>query len=295
MKNRSFERRLVLVFGLLLVMALLAPSAASAEIGFYDGHDDSCVIPESGPWPPCATNGNQSDANDDCIIPESGPWPPCATSGGAASAPAPSDSGACVIPESGPWPPCATSGEPAPAAPGNNDGCVIPETGAWPPCATGGGPAPAPVPPAADPTPPQADTEASNGQGLRITNVEVLNRSAYEVNLRVSYTGLDFLPLFWLLDPDNCFDRCDEAGSILSYPIDGISWELAQGEQRPPTNGTFDVAIDIDNLICVYNPHTQRIIITVTDYEEREVAIEHGGTIIFDVIYELPLDHHWCE
>lgn len=39
-----------------------------------------CVIPSSGPWPPCATAGDRPPANtpDDCIIPPSGPWPACA-------------------------------------------------------------------------------------------------------------------------------------------------------------------------------------------------------------------------
>ncbi len=35
-----------------------------------------CVIPASGPWPPCATGGNTG--NTGCVIPASGPWPPCA-------------------------------------------------------------------------------------------------------------------------------------------------------------------------------------------------------------------------
>lgn len=80
-----------------------------------------CVIPDSGPWPPCATgntpqeeptdSGNAGDA--DCVIPESGPWPPCATSGEQPTPqePAAADAGACVVPESGPWPPCASGGE----------------------------------------------------------------------------------------------------------------------------------------------------------------------------------------
>lgn len=128
----------------------------------------SCVIPDSGPWPPCATGGNSTPTNStnnqtDCVIPTSGPWPPCATNGGASSAPAGganTDSGntGCVIPESGPWPPCATNGggssAPAPdstANSGSTSGCVIPTSGPWPPCATGGSggnatPAPAPVP-----------------------------------------------------------------------------------------------------------------------------------------------------
>ncbi len=69
--------------------------------------DADCVIPPSGPWPPCATGGNvdpDSSGGADCVIPPSGPWPPCATGGtseGAASDPN------CVVPASGPWPACA--------------------------------------------------------------------------------------------------------------------------------------------------------------------------------------------
>lgn len=64
--------------------------------------NDDCVIPPSGPWPPCATGGDASPS-DDCVIPPSGPWPPCATGGTP-----PTDLPAgCVVPSSGPWPSCA--------------------------------------------------------------------------------------------------------------------------------------------------------------------------------------------
>ncbi len=57
--------------------------------GNNGGNSGDCVIPESGPWPPCATNGGNSDGNsDECVIPESGPWPPCATGGGGNTPPA---------------------------------------------------------------------------------------------------------------------------------------------------------------------------------------------------------------
>lgn len=71
-----------------------------------------CTIPESGPWPPCATGGDASTGGSgDCVIPASGPWPPCATGGGSGgSSGGGSSSGDCVIPASGPWPPCATGG-----------------------------------------------------------------------------------------------------------------------------------------------------------------------------------------
>lgn len=74
----------------------------------------------------------------DCVIPASGPWPPCATSGASepAPAPAPADSSGtdCVIPASGPWPPCATNSGSSPVASDPND-CVIPASGPWPSCA----------------------------------------------------------------------------------------------------------------------------------------------------------------
>ena len=114
----------------------------------------TCVIPTSGPWPPCATGGGGgAPAPGECVIPTSGPWPPCATGGGG-TAPAPGD---CVIPASGPWPPCATGG--ASPAPG---GCVIPASGPWPPCATGGSANPGGdcVIPASGPWPPCARTHS---------------------------------------------------------------------------------------------------------------------------------------
>lgn len=124
-------------------------------------NDDDCVIPPSGPWPPCATGGD-AGGDDDCVIPPSGPWPPCATGGDDDGG----DDGDCVIPPSGPWPPCATGGGDD-AGGGNGDAgdagdaggdedCVIPPSGPWPPCATGGD-ADTPPPPADDPPPPPAE------------------------------------------------------------------------------------------------------------------------------------------
>ena len=96
--------------------------------------DGDCIIPSSGPWPPCATGGGDApppsepptDDSGECVIPESGPWPPCATGGDA-----PAD-GDCVIPPSGPWPPCATEVAPPADLP---EGCVVPPSGPWPACA----------------------------------------------------------------------------------------------------------------------------------------------------------------
>ncbi len=126
------------LLGLALTLTLLLvslPQSVSAN--------DSCVIPSSGPWPPCATGGNPAPpaSGGDCIIPDSGPWPPCATGGGSTPAPA---NGDCVIPASGPWPPCATGGGAPTPTPAAGD-CVIPASGPWPPCATGGGGTTAPT------------------------------------------------------------------------------------------------------------------------------------------------------
>lgn len=149
--------------------------------------DSDCVIPDSGPWPPCATGGNSNPpppptaGNDDCVIPDSGPWPPCATGGGSTNpSPPSSDGGDCVIPDSGPWPPCATSGgsneNPAqPPSSGGNDDCVIPDSGPWPPCATGGSNGnPTPTPPTnpAPPVDPAPPAIVVTGSGDDVVTVE---------------------------------------------------------------------------------------------------------------------------
>ena len=187
---------------LVLCSAMLLALSVSASIRVVSAED--CVIPSSGPWPPCATGGggaastggNQGSGND-CVIPNSGPWPPCATSGGATGSPAPggnqggggsSNSGDCVIPSSGPWPPCATSSGGASsgnAAPGSSadDDCVIPSSGPWPPCASSGGGRPAP----AQPTNPSSTNSRQRAQVTRIvdgdTIVVNLNGGAYSVQL----------------------------------------------------------------------------------------------------------------
>ena len=120
-----------LFLALLLLFAFTATvsvSVADAAPTVQNGGDD-CVIPDSGPWPPCATGGNTGGGGGDCVIPPSGPWPPCATGGNTGGG-----GGDCVIPPSGPWPPCATGGNTG----GGGGDCVIPPSGPWPPCATGG-------------------------------------------------------------------------------------------------------------------------------------------------------------
>ena len=125
---------------------ITAPRNTTTQ-GGGDQHNVGCIIPPSGPWPPCATGDNSpSSFNQDCVIPPSGPWPPCARetpqiivtdSGDGTGA------GECVIPPSGPWPPCARetpqiivtdSGD----GTGGGTGCEIPPSGPWPPCAREG-------------------------------------------------------------------------------------------------------------------------------------------------------------
>ena len=148
MKRVSFVIGSVLILALVFIAPRVAPpvGAQSAD----------CVIPDSGPWPPCATGGssNTPPSTEGCVIPPSGPWPPCATGGGGGSSTPPANTGGtssgggeCVIPPSGPWPPCATGGggggggggATAPGGIDGGNGCVIPPSGPWPPCATQGG------------------------------------------------------------------------------------------------------------------------------------------------------------
>ena len=164
-KKRLFYSPIAALIVLTLMLAFSFSNTHSvAAMG-----DENCEIPESGPWPPCATNGggdHSGGSADECVIPDSGPWPPCATNGGGNS-PAPAPGGGsdeCVIPDSGPWPPCATNGggnAPAPApAPGGGDDCVIPDSGPWPPCANGGNAGNTPAPPVTNQPVPAAQVAA---------------------------------------------------------------------------------------------------------------------------------------
>ncbi len=116
-----------------------------AFVSVTDFASEDCVIPESGPWPPCATNGSgqpaeAGDASDDCVIPDSGPWPPCATGNNPApdSGNPPTESGN-ICPTSGPWPPGCTPSTGVDGGDNGSEDCVIPASGPWPPCATAGG------------------------------------------------------------------------------------------------------------------------------------------------------------
>lgn len=76
------KRLLLMTLMLLVTLATLAITSVSATAADTTQRDGHCVIPESGPWPPCATGGVVPDnIPDGCVIPPSGPWPPCATGG----------------------------------------------------------------------------------------------------------------------------------------------------------------------------------------------------------------------
>ncbi|MGB1251052.1 MAG: hypothetical protein ACPG8W_10590 [Candidatus Promineifilaceae bacterium] len=124
-----FLATLFVLSGVLLASTTMVETAYAAD----------CVIPSSGPWPPCARNGNArpnapSQNGNGCVIPPTGPWPPCASNEGNTSNNQGND---CVIPSTGPWPPCASSGSGNQGNSSNND-CVIPTSGPWPPCANSG-------------------------------------------------------------------------------------------------------------------------------------------------------------
>lgn len=87
-----------------------------------------------------------------CVIPSSGPWPPCATQGGGTAAPAtPAQPAGQPCPASGAWPAgCVPGGSTAPVAPAQPAGQPCPASGAWPAgCVpNGGGASSAPAQPA---------------------------------------------------------------------------------------------------------------------------------------------------
>ena len=135
-----------------LLIALLGVSVriVSADVPDTLNIDAGCVIPASGPWPPCATGEQPSSTSstnqNGCLIPASGPWPPCATQNNQSSSTPINNQSGCVIPSSGPWPPCARNGNSS-ASSTNGGTCVIPATGPWPPCATNGSSFAGSVPP----------------------------------------------------------------------------------------------------------------------------------------------------
>ena len=119
--------KLYLILALFLTFAIRGRAVSAEPTPTYQGGRSDCTIPESGPWPPCATGTNAPTAptDDQCIIPELGPWPACAIGGDKPTVTDPE----CEIPQSGPWPPCATSGDtPDPATP---EPCPL--SGPWPP------------------------------------------------------------------------------------------------------------------------------------------------------------------
>lgn len=184
-------KRMFMVMLSLLFLGAMTVDTVSAEAPNYT-LQEGCVIPESGPWPPCATNGSSrttaptTNTNDTCVIPQSGPWPPCATNGGGNTTPTGGNSGECIIPQSGPWPPCATDGSNgSPAQPGE---CVIPQSGRWPPCATNGGPPGATI-------------------------------SAHEINLRIDL-ALEQLQVYWQFELRNLGRNYRPPSRVTTYAGD---------------------------------------------------------------------------
>ena len=66
---------------IMMMLFALALGFFTVDTASAQTDEGECVIPESGPWPDCATGGEPPDLGDDCVIPDSGPWPPCATGG----------------------------------------------------------------------------------------------------------------------------------------------------------------------------------------------------------------------
>lgn len=131
-EDRVSKRTIIL--GVIAVL-LLAIGVLSGTVAAQDQLGGGGI-----PTTPPAQSPNNPPSGGDCVIPDSGPWPPCATGGGSGSGGG--NNSDCVIPPSGPWPPCATGGgsDGGSGGGGNNGGdCVIPPSGPWPPCATGGG------------------------------------------------------------------------------------------------------------------------------------------------------------
>lgn len=246
--------RRIVVLGMFFALLLATVSITTPVIADEEG----CVIPESGPWPPCATGGSGGNMEDDCVIPESGPWPPCAT--GGATPPA-----------------------------NNNDDCVIPESGPWPPCATGGNSEANPTPtPSTDASPPPSPTEEMP-ERFTVTGVTILEKNTYDIKVSLDYAGNtdpDYVPFLVIFDPDNCFDLCHQRHLLDSYPIDGQA-TLESTE----ASGTFEMAVDIDGLICPYQPRTDRLVLAVVNKNllgRQTVLLEILG-VIEDV------DHVWCQ
>lgn len=255
-------KKLMILAVMVMAALTLSLQMVSAEAVTFDGHEGDCVIPESGPWPPCATGGSTPPASEgDCVIPETGPWPPCATGGGGGGTPPASDSGDCVIPESGPWPPCATGGGSGGGTPPASDSgdCVIPESGPWPPCATGGGgspaPAPAPAPTPEEPAPaPPAEEEAAEPEVLGYITI-VYASNPDEV--------LGVFPVV-LFDAELMYNRMVLNQQALNDMRDSLSGMLAGDQaacdryesayERIKENGIFFVDIPGDwiNLDLVY-------------------------------------------
>ncbi len=114
---------------LLPILLLLSVAAAALLIypinadAFSARADNNCVIPESGPWPPCATGGGTAAT----------PTPvgqPCPTSGKWPAGCIPPSAGAQPCPSSGKWPPGCVPPQPTTPGPTPIPTAIITPTGA---------------------------------------------------------------------------------------------------------------------------------------------------------------------
>ena len=122
-----------------LIAPMFATSTHAADFGI--AMEAGCEIPDSGPWPPCATGGGSHSGGDsgDCVIPDSGPWPPCATSGGSGSGSNTGGGAGAPCPTSGAWPAGCVPGGSSSGGSSGGAGEPCPTSGAWPAgCVPGG-------------------------------------------------------------------------------------------------------------------------------------------------------------
>lgn len=281
---------------IVLLLALFSISSISMGQAIVIAQEDECIIPPSGPWPPCATGeGNVPvPADPNCVIPPSGPWPSCATGG------TPPDSGDpnCVIPPSGAWPPCATGGVTEPTPEPTDEPEMTPEAEETPM------PEESPMPDETEePTPEPEETETPEEQPeepdpvdmpddeFALTSFDVTDITSREVILNFSYVNMPqdgYAPLFRVVDIDNCFDKCNE--NLLSeYPIIGNGWN----PDGLPADGEYSLPVAIDNIFCSGGQTymTTRLIFVMADLQ----LLLGSGSAPVDYAIEIPFEHTWCD
>lgn len=256
----------------LTLMAIFAFSAFALAmlVAPQNIYADDCIVPESGPWPACATGGDtQPVGSADCVIPTSGPWPPCATGGGQTNPP-PIGNSDCVIPPSGPWPPCATGGE------ANN----LPDNNSENP-----------------PPPPSTETPPTGTNYVNITDVNRKNSRELQITFDYTYDAPDegdnYILTGIIFDPDSCLGECSQ-GLVGDYSINTVfRGDPEENFRRPlPESGTLTVPVAVDNLFCSsgVRPITNRLMIGF--FNIRELYLY--GTTTIDIVHEFNVYQEWC-